>query len=195
MAYTRWGAIGEQAGAGLASGLDMALKQKMKQKQIDDFAKQYKLNPKIVALSTLGLQPIGGKSNSLQDQILYSVLKSNPQFANLQMPSSSNSGLTGYEAYFAQPDSVSSNQPPILNTVATGNGQQPSGDQPGQVIGGGQPASKQTGTQYLVQKDTQLINSLKSQLQQGEILVRNKNGEYVGLPSNEFDPNLYERIE
>lgn len=86
MAYTRWGAIGEQAGRGLQSGLDMALKEKMKQRQISDFAKKYDFDEEKIAGAMMGLPAVGGGA-SLQDQILYNALKS--QFPNIQMPTKS----------------------------------------------------------------------------------------------------------
>jgi len=79
MAYTRWGAIGEQAGAGLQSGLNAALQQKMKMQQIDQFSKKYGIPADQLALLSLG--GVGGKALSPTDQLLQAVFQTQfPQY-------------------------------------------------------------------------------------------------------------------
>lgn len=56
-------------------------------------------------------------------------------------------------------------------------------------------SNPQSGVASKIRSYESEIEKFKSQLQQGEILVKDRNGNYIALPQNEFDQNLYERVE
>ena len=65
-------------------------------------ADAYGFDEEKIAGAMMGLPAIGG-GTSLNDQILYSVLKSNPQFAHLQMPSKNTDPYDYYRKTQTQP--------------------------------------------------------------------------------------------
>lgn len=143
MPFSKGAIFGSQVGAGLQSGLNAALQQQMQIDKIKKYASTFGLNPNVVAAATLGLNPVKSGGPSLQDQILYSVLQK--QFPDLKMPGQEPSG-NPYAPYMAQPQNTPYTQPSILNTQATGTAPNPSGNMPGQVIGG-----KTSGAQAIIQ--------------------------------------------
>jgi hypothetical protein len=120
MPFSRGAIFGQQVGAGLQSGLNAALQEQMKQRQISQLAKKYGFDEEKIAGAMLGLPAVGGGA-SLNDQILYTALKSNPQFAGLQMPTKS---IDPYAYYRKQPTQTQAQNefPPIPDGIPSNNG-------------------------------------------------------------------------
>lgn len=176
MAFSRGAIFGQQVGAGLSSGLNAALQQKVKMKQIEDMAKRFNIDPKALAAASFGLPAM--KGSSFEERLMQSIL-------GQQYPELANNPQVDPYGY--------------LNKPATQPMPQPVGDMPGTVVSntGAAPLIKKYDNEFPEIPDNSTKTPQSTTQNEGSVVkipvIEKKTGAIGYIPENEFNPDLYQK--